>query len=261
LRRNGEQLKTSRAVRLLLSILFLSTVTCGHSVPKTPPNPDFTYETVVRGGFMLAGVSTLLYDEEWPLDYSNLECSALQTRLIRKREDLMVKGWGDFCRAVGDSIALQCLVEFRDYGTLAPELVETLAALVGREQRYLILTRIERESTSQHDEEANESQDGTTVRIGTKYISERDATVAFTVYDLSTGKWAWGTSIDGRVTSERIERELTFEESLIESIINLIFGGGSDDVEEDRLYPEYPDLAVALDEAYDVFAWQLPKAE
>lgn len=263
-----------RSARFVPSaVLLLVLAACSKST-KAPPNPDFTYEKVVQGGFVLGGVSTLLKTVPDPLDYSNVASSALLNQLNRGRGDLTVKGWSGFRLSVGDSIALRCLTEYRDFAGLDSALVDTLIARLGSDSRYLIVARIERDYTNQTEKDAEESRGGETVKIGTRYITERYATVAFNVYDLSTGKWAWGTVIDGRAASERTERkpeetpESSGEKGFLDKALDAInvvediaglFGGGSSGDAPRSPFPAPPDHVRALDAAYEVFAWQLPK--
>jgi hypothetical protein len=249
--------------------LLLASLPGCKSGTKATPNPDFTYEKVVQGGFVLGGVTTLLEEKREQLDASNSATIALGRLLGEKRQDLRVRGWSDFRRAVGDSTALRCLADFRDYGKLDSSLVDTLAGTLGGDFRYLIMARIERDLSRKYEKDATENVAGETKKIGRKYLSERCATVMFGVYDFTTHNVVWGTVIDGRVTSEHLEEDPaedsdsgTFLDGVANTVntIDAIFGGG-DKKGSANLYPDPPDFEVALDKAFDTFTWQLPKVK
>jgi hypothetical protein len=227
----------------------LAVIGCSNSATRVAPNPNFTYQKAREGGFVLGGVCSLLEDQRDPLSLSNEMAAALQHRLVKSRRDLKVTSWGDFRRAVGDSTALRCIVSFRDHGSLDSALVESVAAALDHEPQFLVMARIERDLV--------ETEEGTVFHgkdepVGALYISKRLAAVAFTVYDLATGDWVWGTAIDGIATSER---ELAME-SFLGKVLGEIFGTRSDET-----YPEPPDFGTAVDQAFEVLVGQLPKEE
>ncbi len=213
-------------------------------------DPGFTYSALADAGLGIGGVTSLVSGDQSRMEISSQMASMLRRALMEKRRDVNVVPWGEIRRRLGDEEMSAGLQSFEEFGGLAGQRLSRWDARLQGSPRYLVLARVEEDTTSIDESDHEEMIDDERIITGVEINATRSVTVAFSIYDIPSGIRVWRADIEGELKNTRVHED----HDTVETIVEIIVG-------ESREPPDPPNSEAVIKNIFDRFAREIPTPE
>ena len=213
-------------------------------------DPGFTYSALADAGLGIGGVTSLVSGDRSRMELSSQMASMLRRALMAKRRDVNVVPWGEIRRRLGDEEMSAGLQSFEEFGGLAGERLSSWDARLQGSPRYVVLARVEEDTTSIDESDHVEVIDGERIITGDEINATRSVTVAFSIYDIRSGIRVWRGDIEGELKNTSVHKD----HDTVEAILEIIVG-------ESRPPAKPPNSGAVIRDIFDRFAAEIPTPE
>lgn len=240
------------------ALLLFSLAGCATTIKDLRQDPSFTFDSVNTSGLHVGGVVSAVSE----LSQSEVTTfsSVLRSGFMEERNDIYVHDPGSITSALGIERRSALLMEYRNTGIVSAKWLQEIRSKIP-DARYVVFARIDEDivTKERHKENLYHDKDKDKKKVIGQKIKAgvtRRVNASLAVYDITTGAFAWGGSVEkSRGDNREYDTHLGDQVALLLDTINRVLN------EEDKLYPYPPtppqrDVLTAI---FRGFAENLPK--